>query len=92
MHKIAKDYFAACREATERQDRVGTVVAFRVITVDLIERAIVTTITAMSRHDLPLLPVLQRLEAERDRLIATGSPADYAKRLMARINQRRLAA
>jgi hypothetical protein len=60
--------------------------------VERIECAIVTTIAAMSRHDLPLLPVLQRLEAERDRLIATGSQDDYAKRLLASINQRRLAA
>jgi hypothetical protein len=64
------------------------------VTVERIDRAIATTIDAMSRHDLPhqLLPALQRLEAERDRLIAIGDPIDYAKRLLARINDRPLAA
>jgi hypothetical protein len=58
------------------------------VTVERIERAIATTVDAMTRHDLPhlLLPTLQRLEAERDCLIAIGDPIDYAQRLMARIS------
>jgi FMN phosphatase YigB (HAD superfamily) len=56
------------------------------VTVERIDRAIATTVDCMARHDLPqLLPTLQRLEAERDRLIAIGDPVDHAKRLLARI-------
>jgi hypothetical protein len=56
------------------------------VTVERLERAITITADAMSRHNLPqLLPALKRLEAERDCLIASGNPIDYAKRLMARI-------
>ena len=31
-----------------------------------------------------LLPVLKRLEAERDKLVAEGDPIDYARRVLAR--------
>jgi hypothetical protein len=53
------------------------------VTVERIERAIKTTARVMARHNLPqLMPTLQRLEAERDRLIRDGDPIEYAKRLL----------
>jgi ribosomal 50S subunit-associated protein YjgA (DUF615 family) len=56
------------------------------VTVERIERAIATTVDCMTRHNLrQLLPTLQRLEAERDRLIAIGDPIEYAKRTLERI-------
>jgi hypothetical protein len=54
------------------------------VTLERLERAITITAKAMTRHDLPqLLPMLKRLEAERDRLIAEGDPIAYAKRILA---------
>jgi hypothetical protein len=54
------------------------------ITVERLERAIGITARAMVRHNLPLLlPILKRLEAERDRLLAEGGALEYAKRLLA---------
>jgi hypothetical protein len=38
----------------------------------------------MIEHHLPqLLPILKRLEAERDRLVQEGDAIEYAKRLLA---------
>ena len=62
------------------------------ITIERIERAINLTADCMARHNLPqLLPTLQRLEVERDRLIAIGDPIDYAKRILARRGLRQAA-
>jgi hypothetical protein len=56
------------------------------VTIERVERAIATTVDCMERHKLPqLLPTLQRLESEREHLIAIGDPIDYAKRLLERI-------
>jgi hypothetical protein len=56
------------------------------VTIERIERAIATTANCMTRHNLPkLLPTLQRLEAERARLVAIGDPLEYAKRALERI-------
>jgi hypothetical protein len=58
------------------------------VTLERIENAIAVTIDQMEEQpDLShqLLPVLQRLEVERDRLLAIGDPIQYAKRLRARI-------
>jgi hypothetical protein len=58
------------------------------VTIERIERAIATTANCMTRHNLPqLLPTLQRLEAERARLIAIGDPIEYAKHTLERIKR-----
>ena len=57
------------------------------ITIEGLERAINVTAQVMAdHHDLghQLLPVLKRLEAERDKLVAEGDPIDYARRVLAR--------
>ena len=55
----------------------------RRVTVERLECAIKTTARVMARHDLAqLMPILKRLEEERDRLIRDGDPIEYAKRLL----------
>jgi hypothetical protein len=54
------------------------------VTVERLESAIKVTAHCMVEHGLrQLMPILQRLEAERDRLIREGDPIEYAKRLLA---------
>jgi hypothetical protein len=54
------------------------------VTVERLERAIKVTARCMVEHHLPqLLPILKRLEAERDRLVQEGDAIEYAKRLLA---------
>jgi hypothetical protein len=53
------------------------------VSVEELERAIITTARCMAEHNLPqLLPTLKRLEAERDRLRRDGDPIAYARRLL----------
>ena len=53
--------------------------------VERLERAIAVTAYCMTKHNLPqLMPVLKRLEAERDNLIANGDPIEYASEVLAR--------
>jgi hypothetical protein len=55
------------------------------VTTERLERAIAATAYCMTKHNLPqLMPVLKRLEAERDNLIANGDPIEYARRVLAR--------
>jgi hypothetical protein len=55
------------------------------VTLEHLERAITITARCILEFNMPeILPTLKRLEAERDRLIAEGSPAEYAKRVLAR--------
>ncbi len=55
-----------------------------VVTVERLERAIKVTARCMVEHALPqLLPILKRLEAERDRLARDGDALEYARRLLA---------
>jgi hypothetical protein len=52
------------------------------ITIERLECAIDITIDAMELHSLrELLPMLKRLEAERDKLMSEGDPLEYARRL-----------
>lgn len=54
------------------------------VTVERVEAAIKVTARCMVEHHLPqLLPILKRLEAERDRVVQEGDPIEYAKRLLA---------
>lgn len=64
------------------------------VTVEELERAISITADVMVRHNLPqIMPTLKRLEAERDRLLREGDPIEYAKRVLASLQQNcRLAA
>jgi hypothetical protein len=56
------------------------------ITIERIDRAIAIIADVMVRQNLPqILPTLKRLEAERDSLLLSGDPLEYAKRLKARI-------
>jgi hypothetical protein len=55
------------------------------ITVARLERAIELTARAMTIHELPeLLPILHRLERERDRLAQQPDALEYAKRILAK--------
>jgi hypothetical protein len=55
------------------------------VTIERFQNAIEITARCMTAHNLPqLLPILKRLEAERDQLIATGDPIEYAKRILVR--------
>jgi hypothetical protein len=52
-------------------------------TIERLELAINITAYAMTRHELPqMLPILKRLEAYRDELLANGDPLAYAKRVL----------
>lgn len=53
------------------------------IAVEELERAIAIVAYGMKLHNMPeALPVLKRLEAERERLLSEGDAMDYADRLL----------
>jgi hypothetical protein len=55
------------------------------VTVERIERAIVTVAAVMVKHSRPrLMDTIKRLEAERDRLRNETDPIGYAKQILRR--------
>jgi hypothetical protein len=55
------------------------------VTIDRLEQAITFTAYAMRAFGMrELLPVLKRLEAERDRMAEEGDALEYADRVLAR--------
>lgn len=69
--------------------RTGTTAAVtrasdRPVTVDRIERAIHTVASMMVKHDMDLSPTIERLEAERDKLLRATSAMDRARNIVAK--------
>lgn len=62
------------------------------ITVEKIEQLMHLTIRMMALYELPLLPHLQRLKAERDKLLAQEQAIDLAKKMMERAEPLKIAA